>query len=143
MDMFRQEFHGPLAMGLHAFISLPFWLAAAGVFLAWYCYLKNPALPAWLKARFAAIYTLLANKYYFDQVYETLFAGGARSLGKGFWQLGDVKLLDGVVVNGTARLVAFFSLCLRLAQTGYLYHYAFVMIAGLAYLLALWHWRYF
>jgi NADH-quinone oxidoreductase subunit L len=138
MRAFQQEFHGAWAMGLHAFTTLPFWLALAGVSLAWYCYLKNRALPAWLKARFAAIYTLLANKYYFDQAYETLFAGGARYLGKRFWQIGDVRLIDGMVVNGVARMVALFSVCLRLVQTGYVYHYAFVMIAGLACLLALW-----
>ncbi|MCL2021054.1 MAG: NADH-quinone oxidoreductase subunit L [Betaproteobacteria bacterium] len=138
MRAFQDEFHGALAMGLHAFTTPPFWLALAGVILAWYCYLKNRALPAWLKARFTAIHTLLVNKYYFDQVYETMFAGGARRLGRSFWQIGDVRLIDGLAVNGTARLVAFFSACLRLAQTGYVYHYAFVMITGLACLLALW-----
>jgi len=138
MSAFQAEFHGAMAMGLHAFSTAPFWLALTGVVLAWYCYLKNPALPAWLRKRFAAIYALLVNKYYFDQIYEAVFAGGARALGKGFWQIGDVRLIDGLVVNGTARLVAFFSVCLRLAQTGYIYHYAFVMITGLACLLALW-----
>jgi len=138
LSAFQQEFHGAWAMGLHAFTTLPFWLAVVGVFLAWYGYLINPALPALLAARLSALYTLLANKYYFDRIYETLFAGGARYLGRNFWQIGDVKLLDGVVVHGAARLVALFSAGLRLAQTGYVYHYAFVMIVGLACLLALW-----
>ncbi|MDR1850366.1 MAG: NADH-quinone oxidoreductase subunit L, partial [Zoogloeaceae bacterium] len=138
LQAFQEEFNGSLAMGLHAFTTAPFWLAVVGVCLAWYGYLINPALPAFLQARFAAIYTLLANKYYFDRIYEALFAGGARYLGRNFWQIGDIRLIDGVVVHGAARLVALSSACLRLSQTGYVYHYAFVMIVGLACLLALW-----
>ncbi len=127
--------HGPLTMALHGFMSLPFALALAGVVTAWYCYLINPKVPAWFRQRFDAIYTLLDNKYYLDKINEVVFAGGARAIGKGLWQGGDVKVIDGLIVNGSARVVGWFASVIRFFQSGYIYHYAFAMIVGMVGLL--------
>ena len=118
-------------MALHGFLSLPFALALAGVAAAWYCYLINPKVPAWFRQRFDAIYTLLDNKYYLDKINEVVFAGGARAIGKGLWQGGDVKVIDGLIVNGSARVVGWFASVIRYFQSGYIYHYAFAMIVGM------------
>ena len=130
MEKLAEEFHGALAMGLHAFVSLPFWLALAGVVVAWYLYLVNPALPAAIQARTGWLYRLLDNKYYMDRFNEIVFAAGARRLGRGLWKRGDQSFIDGVVVNGSARFVGWFASVVRTAQTGYIYHYAFAMIIG-------------
>jgi NADH-quinone oxidoreductase subunit L len=130
MEELAHEFHGAAAMGVHAFTSIPFWLALAGVVAAYYCYMINPRVPAWCYAKFRPIHTLLDNKYYMDKFNEVVFAGGARGLGKGLWQVGDRALIDGLVVNGSAKLVGWFSSIVRTFQTGYIYHYAFVMILG-------------
>ena len=130
MEELQHEFHGALEMGVHAFTSLPFLLAAAGVITAWYCYLVNPRVPAWFFARFHAIHTLLENKYYLDKFNDVVFAGGARLLGGELWKVGDRALIDGLAVNGSARLIGWFSRVTRLLQSGYIYHYAFVMILG-------------
>jgi NADH-quinone oxidoreductase subunit L len=143
MEILAEEFHGPMQMAIHSLTTLPLWLAIAGVASAYYCYMVNPRVPAWFYARFKAIYTLLDNKYYMDKFYETVFAGGGRMLGNGLWNIGDRTLIDGLVVNGSAKVVAWISALTRLAQTGYIYHYAFVMIIGilgfLVYFLPFWH----
>ncbi|MDR1647633.1 MAG: NADH-quinone oxidoreductase subunit L, partial [Zoogloeaceae bacterium] len=138
MDEFVQHFNGALAMGLHAFTSAPFWLALAGAVTAWFFYLKAPHLPAAIQKRCAVLNTVLENKYYFDKFNEVVFAGGARFVGGSLWKVGDVFAIDGVLVNGAARLVAWLGQCFRTFQTGYVYHYAFVMIVGLVLLLTLW-----
>lgn len=130
MEELHHEFHGPLQMAIHAFTSLPFALALAGVVSAYYCYLVNPKVPAWFFAKFHALHTLLDNKYYLDKFNQAVFANGARLLGGGFWNIGDKALIDGLVVNGSAKLVGWFASVIRRAQTGYIYHYAFVMILG-------------
>jgi NADH-quinone oxidoreductase subunit L len=133
MEELAKEFHhagGALAMGMHAFASLPFVLALAGVASAYYCYMINPKVPAWFYDKFRAIYTLLDNKYYMDKINETVFAAGARVLGRGLWNGGDRALIDGLIVNGSAKLVGWFSTMVRQVQSGYIYHYAFVMIIG-------------
>ncbi len=122
--------HGWLAMGLHAFTSLPFWLAFSGVAAAWYCYLVNPRVPAWFASTFAPILRLLENKYYLDRFNEIVFAGGARAVGSAFWRFGDVNVIDGFFVNGSARVVGWFASVVRYLQSGYIYHYAFAMIVG-------------
>jgi NADH-quinone oxidoreductase subunit L len=125
-------FHGAGALALHAFQTLPFWLAVAGVAAAYYCYLVNPALPEGIRRRFAAIHTLLENKYYLDRFNEVVFAGGARRIGGGLWKVGDQTIIDGAAVNGSARLVGWFAQLLRTVQSGYIYHYAIAMIVGVA-----------
>jgi NADH-quinone oxidoreductase subunit L len=135
MAALAKNFHGWGGMGVHAFVTLPFWLMIAGVAAAYYCYMINPALPAAVQKRFSGIHTLLDNKYYMDRFNEIVFAGGSRALGKGLWKIGDQSLIDGAAVNGSARLVGWLSGVVRQMQTGYVYHYAIAMILGVAVLL--------
>lgn len=143
MEELAHEFHNAAAMGVHAFLTAPFWLALAGVAAAFYCYLIDQRIPAMFYKALRPIHTLLDNKYYMDKFNEVVFAGGARGLGKGLWQIGDRTLIDGLVVNGSAKLVGWFSTVVRTFQTGYIYHYAFVMILGvlgtLLYFFPFWH----
>ena len=132
---FAKHYHGWAAMGLHAFVTPAFWLALAGVAFAYYCYMINPALPASIKRSMSGVHALLENKYYLDRFNEVFFAGGARLLGKGLWKGGDQALIDGLVVNGSARLVGWLASVGRLVQSGYIYHYAIAMIVGVAALL--------
>ena len=136
-----ERFHGWLAMGLHGFVTLPFWLAIAGVALAWFLYLQRPDLPARIKQALQPLYTLLDQKYYMDRFNDWFFAGGARSLGRGLWRFGDVNIIDGLLVNGSARLVGWFAGVARKFQTGFVYHYAFTMIIGVFVLLTWWFLR--
>ena len=101
--MHHEAIEEPFSMALHAFSTLPFWLAMAGVASAALFYLKRPDIPAAIKKRFRFIYTLLDNKYYFDGFNDWFFAGGARGVSGFLWKFGDVKLIDGMMVNGTAR----------------------------------------
>ncbi|GGI53004.1 NADH-quinone oxidoreductase subunit L [Oxalicibacterium solurbis] len=130
MESLHEEFHGALAMALHGFTTLPFWLGLAGVVSAYYCYMINPRVPAWFYNKFRAIHTLLDNKYYMDKFNEVFWANGARLLGGGLSRVGDRTLIDGLIVNGSAKVVGWFSRIVRTFQTGYIYHYAFVMILG-------------
>jgi NADH-quinone oxidoreductase subunit L len=132
MAELTRAFHGAGAMGLHGFKTLPFALALAGVAAAYYCYLVNPKVPAWFHDKFHALYALLDNKYYMDKFNEVVFGAGARLLGRGLWNFGDRTLIDGLFVNGSAKLVGWFSIITRAFQTGYIYHYAFTMIVGIA-----------
>jgi NADH-quinone oxidoreductase subunit L len=131
-------FHGPVAMALHGLQTAPFWLAMGGVALAWLFYMVKPGIPAAIQRTFKPIHSLLENKYYFDRFNEIVFAGGARALGRGLWKAGDQTLIDGVAVNGTARLVGWVAQMSRLFQTGHLYQYAFMMIIGVFILLTFW-----
>ena len=129
------------AMVLHALGTLPFWLAAGGAGLAGYLYLVRPDLPAVIKAKSGVLATILERKYGFDDFNDWFFAGGARGLGEGLAKWGDRTLIDGIMVNGTARLVGWFAARARRVQTGYVYHYAFTMIFGVFALLTLWLWN--
>ncbi|MES2130524.1 MAG: proton-conducting transporter membrane subunit, partial [Pseudomonadota bacterium] len=143
MHELAEEFHGAAEMAIHAFTSLPFFLAAAGVASSYYCYMVNPKVPAWFYEKFHVLHTLLDNKYYMDKFNDVVFAGGARLLGGGLWNVGDKGIIDGLVVNGSAKLVGWVSSIVRFLQTGYIYHYAFVMIIGvlgfLLWFLPFWH----
>ena len=138
LAQFLEHFHGAAAMGLHAFSTPPFYLGLAGVVLSWFFYMKRPDIPAAIQRRFSAVNTLLENKYYFDKINDFVLAGGARLLGNTFWRVGDVGIIDGLIVNGSAKLVAWVATVTRLFQTGYVYHYAFMMIIGLFVLMTLW-----
>ena len=140
MAELASEFHGPFAMVMHVAREFPVWIALSGVVTAWYFYMKRPDIPAAIQKRFHAIYTLLDNKYYFDRFNDWFFAGGARGASRFLWKFGDVKLIDGVMVNGTAKLVGMFSGVLRHIQSGYIYHYAFSMIIGVFVLLTVRNW---
>ncbi len=132
LGVLREHFQGATAMALHGFVTLPFFLALAGVALAWLFYLKRPDIPATLAQRYSALYALLVNKYYLDRLNEIVFAGGARAIGRGLWKGGDVALIDGAAVNGSARLVGWAAGVIRFVQSGYIYHYAFAMLIGIA-----------
>ena len=127
-----EDFHGSLAFLQHSFVAGPvFYLAAAGVFTAWFLYLKRTDIPEKIATRFAGIYKLLENKYYFDNLWIDGFARGGRQLGQFLWTRVDDQIIDGVMVNGTANSVGRLAATLRHLQTGYLYHYAFAMIIAL------------
>jgi len=126
-----KEFTGPVAFGLHAFTSLPFLLALAGVFSAWYLFLKNPALADRIAASLAPLRKVLDNKYYFDWFNENVIARSSRLLGGALWRGGDRAFIDGVIVDGSASTVGRAALLVRVLQSGYLYSYAFWMITGL------------
>jgi NADH-quinone oxidoreductase subunit L len=129
--------HGVHTFTLHGLLTAPFWLALAGIFTAWYLYMKRPDIPGLIQARLQWLYTIMINKYGFDRFNEIVFAGGSRKLGQKLWRIGDVKLIDGLIVNGSASLVGWFAGKARKFQTGYLYDYAFAMIIGVVVLLGL------
>ncbi|MEO1957588.1 MAG: NADH-quinone oxidoreductase subunit L [Methylophilaceae bacterium] len=127
---FHAFLHTPSGMALHGFLTLPFALAALGVGLSWFLYMKRPDIPATIQKRFSLISTILENKYGFDGFNERFFAGGSRFIGNRLWQIADVKIIDGVIVNGTANLIVKISGVVRRLQSGMIYHYAFAMIIG-------------
>ena len=124
------EFHGAVAMALHGLQTLPFWLALAGVVVAWWFYLQQPSIPAAIGRALAPLVKVLENKYYMDAFNEKVLAAGSRALGTGLWKGGDATLIDGMIVNGSARAVGTLAGLTRLVQTGHLYWYALVMLLG-------------
>jgi len=132
MRHLQEHFHGATAMAVHGLTSLPFLLVVAAIALAWFFYLKRPDIPAAIARRFSVLYRLLDNKYYLDRINEFVFAGGSRLIGRGLWKRGDQGLIDGIAINGSARLVGWFAGVIRYAQSGYIYHYAFAMLVGIA-----------
>ena len=137
----KHEFHGALSFALHGFLGLPFWLALAGAVTAWVFFLWKPSLANSAARTFGWLRTLLLNKYYFDWINENIIAAASRLLGKGLWKGGDMALIDGALVNGSASTLGWFGGVMRLVQSGYLYSYAFWMIIGLAVLLGWFLWR--
>ncbi len=127
---FISVLHSPLGMALHGFTTLPFMLAALGVVAAWFFYTKRPDIPAIIQKRFAFIHLILENKYGFDQFNERVLMAGSRFIGGKLWKIGDVQLIDGAIVNGTANLIGKLSNVVRKLQSGLIYHYAFAMIIG-------------
>ncbi|OGA16832.1 MAG: NADH-quinone oxidoreductase subunit L [Betaproteobacteria bacterium RIFCSPLOWO2_02_FULL_66_14] len=130
VQKFAGEYHGLWAFMAHGVTTLPFWLALGGASLAAYLYLLRPDLPKRIAIAFGPLYALVERKYGFDELYQWLFAGGARAIGTGLWKGGDERTIDGVMVNGSARLVGWISGVVRLAQSGLIYQYAFAMIFG-------------
>jgi NADH-quinone oxidoreductase subunit L len=131
------NYHGLWDFIKHGFVSAPFWLAVAGIATAWYLYRRRPDLPKRIAMELGPLYALVERKYGFDELYSWLFAAGARNLGRGFWRGGDQTMIDGLMVNGSARLVGWFSGVVRLFQSGFVYQYAFSMLIGVV-LLAFW-----
>lgn len=130
MHGLKEAFHGWWAMALHSVTTLPLWLAITGVALSYYMYMVNPALPTAIKRMFLPVFVVLENKYYLDWFNENVLARGARGLGTGLWKTGDQALIDGALVNGSWKLVGAVSAVVRKIQTGFLYHYALVMMLG-------------
>ncbi|MDO5290147.1 MAG: NADH-quinone oxidoreductase subunit L [Pseudomonadota bacterium] len=142
MAALAEMIHGWQAMGWHGFVTAPFWLMLAGALSAAYMYLVHPAVPAALKRFFESvgIYQILDNKYGMDAFNEHVIARGARMLGTGLWRGGDRALIDGAVVNGSWKLVGWVSSVVRWLQSGYLYHYALIMILGIFVLMTYFVW---
>jgi NADH-quinone oxidoreductase subunit L len=132
-----RDFQGVAAMMIHALGTAPFWLAIGGVATAAYLYLLRPDLPAVIKEKAGLIHTILERKYGFDEAYQWLFGDGAVRFGTGLWKGGDVAVIDGVLVDGSARAVVWFATVIRTLQSGYIYHYAFAMIVGMLVLLTM------
>jgi len=131
------HYHGVWSFMLHGLQAPPFWLAMAGVATAWYLYIYRPDIPGVLKARLHGLHSLLMNKYGFDDFNDKVFAAGSRGLGSLLWRVGDRFLIDGAVVNGSAKTIGWLARLVRHVQSGYLYHYAFAMIVGVWLLLTL------
>ena len=140
MEELAHAFHGAPQMAIHALTSLPLWLAAAGVALSYVFYMVKPEWPTAIKRSFMPIYTLLENKYYLDWINENIVARGGRMLGSVLWKVGDQTIIDGFFVNGSWKLVGWVSGIVRKAQSGYLYHYALVMILGVFVLMTYFVW---
>jgi NADH-quinone oxidoreductase subunit L len=136
MKELAEEFHGPIAMAMHSLTSPVLLLVVLGVFTAAIGYLWAPKLPGVVAQAFAPVKKLLDNKYYLDDLNQAVFAKGLLWIGGILWHRGDQKVIDGFFVNGSAHVVGRFAGVIRHLQSGYLYHYAFAMIAGLAVLLA-------
>jgi NADH-quinone oxidoreductase subunit L len=115
----------------HGLLAPPVLLTVAGFVVAWVFYIKNPELPKRLAGKFSGVHYALMNKYGFDELYDIVFSRGARAVGGVFWKVADAFFIDGVLVNGTARTVGRIAGAVRRVQSGYMYHYAFVMIIGL------------
>jgi NADH-quinone oxidoreductase subunit L len=128
----KAEWQGPTAFALHSVLAAPLWLAALGVFTAWWYVLKRPQWGDALRERFSGLYGLLVNKYYFDWFNENVLAPMARGLGLVLWRGGDQAVIDGAFVDGSADAVRRLAGVTRLLQSGFLYSYAFWMIIGLA-----------
>ena len=132
------EFHGLWSFMLHGVSAPPFWLAVAGIATAWWLYRVRTDLPKKIAMRLGPLYAVVERKYGFDELYAWLFSAGARAVGTGLWKAGDQTFIDGLMVNGTARLVGWFSSLVRLFQSGLIYQYAFTMIIGVFVFLTLW-----
>ncbi|MBS0289331.1 MAG: NADH-quinone oxidoreductase subunit L [Proteobacteria bacterium] len=135
MSTLASEYHGAVAMALHGFKAPPFWLALAGIGVAWLGYVQMPTLSRLTRKIGSPLYTLLERKYGFDELYQIVIAGGTRALGWLCWRVGDGVVIDDVLVNGSANTVGAFAKVVRHLQSGYVYHYAFAMISGLIVLL--------
>ncbi|OUR72075.1 NADH-quinone oxidoreductase subunit L [Methylophaga sp. 41_12_T18] len=131
------NYHGVIGFVLHGLMAPPFWLAISGVLVAYVLYMKRPDIPAKLKQQFNWLYRLLDNKYGFDAFNDKVFAAGSRAIGHFLWKVGDRMLIDGTLVNGSAKTVGVAAKIVRQVQSGYLYHYAFAMILGVWLLLTL------
>ncbi len=127
--------HNANGMFMHFYASPPFYLAMAGLFAAWFIYMKKPSIAEDIKTRFEFLYLILDKKYFFDETYQAVFAAGSRGIGKLLWNVGDRGLIDGLIINGSARSVGRFAAWARNVQTGFLFHYAIAMILGLLLLL--------
>jgi NADH-quinone oxidoreductase subunit L len=141
LEHLAEEFHGPGEFIVSALAAPPVWLAAAGVLTAYIFFKWKPAWADSAERTFKWLHTILTEKYGFDWFNEHVIAAAARGLGGGLWRFGDQDLIDNGMVNGSARVVGWFSSVMRYAQSGYLYHYAFAMILGLASLLLWLIWR--
>jgi len=125
------NFEGAKEMAMHAGASLTMWLALGGIATAWLFNLGAPQLSQKLKAACPTFYKILMKKYGFDDFNQLFFVQGTRKLGTFFYKVSDLWMIDGIFVNGSGKFIQWFANFSRKIQTGYIYHYAFVMVAGL------------
>jgi NADH-quinone oxidoreductase subunit L len=130
-----EEFHGARMMAIDASKHLPFWLSLSGITAAWFFNLRNTALAEKLKRRFSGLYAVIENKYGFDDFNQLVIVRGTRKLGCFFYQITDLKLIDGIFVNGSGKVVRWLAQVSRHFQTGYIYDYSLVMVVGLLFFL--------
>lgn len=135
MEVLREEYHGIFSFIFHGMMALPFWLALAGVGAAWYIYMKDDSIADWFYNRFQWLYKIFDNKYYFDTFNQKFFANGSLNLGTAFWTF-DKTIIDGLFVNGVAKMTGWTARLLSHFQTGYLYHYVMTMALGVGFLMA-------
>ena len=140
MAALRELFESPIGMAIHGLQTAPFWLALSGVLAAYYMYMVNPSVPAAFARALKPIMTLLENKYYLDWFNENVLARSARGIGIGLWKGGDQGVIEGGVVNASWKLVGLISGVVRKLQSGYIYHYALVMILGIFVLVTMFVW---
>jgi NADH-quinone oxidoreductase subunit L len=123
-----EEFHHvPLWVKWSPFVAM-----LTGFVTAWYMYIKSPSTPKRLAENHRVLYQFLLNKWYFDELYDVLFVRSAKSLGRFLWKKGDVAVIDAYGPNGIAARVADITRGVVRLQSGYLYHYAFAMLIGIA-----------
>jgi NADH-quinone oxidoreductase subunit L len=132
------HFHGPMAMATHALGTAPFWLMIGGFTLATFIYMFRPSVADLLQQKMPRIHRILENKFFVDELYQKIFISRTINIGNGLWKKADAGLIDGVLVNGSARLMGNLSARVRLWQSGYLFQYAFAMIVGLIGMIAIW-----
>jgi len=120
-----------IGFALHAWASPAFYLALGGVITAYVIYMKKPEIAEIAEKKLSFLHKMFVNKYWADDLYQKVFAASGRLLGKVFWKSGDAAIIDGLIINGSAKSVSWFSSVVRHIQTGFLYHYAFAMIIGL------------
>ena len=140
MTELREAIAGPGSMALDAFVGLPLYLMLAGVLVAWYCYIVNPGVPARIASTFKPVYDFLVEKYYMDWLWINVGAGAARLVGRGLYTAGDRGIIETGVVNASWRLVGWTASVTRWFQSGYLYHYALVMVLGVFVLMSYFIW---
>ena len=136
------EFTGSFNFLLHSLKSSPvFYLSISGVATSWFFYIQRPDIRGMISLKLSGLRNLLINKYYFDDLWVKGFAAGGRQVGYFLWKKGDELIIDGLIVNGIANNIRQLALILRNIQTGFLYHYAFIMIIGLTFILGwlLWY----
>jgi len=133
-----EHFHGPAAMATHALKTAPFWLMIGGFVLATLIYRLRPSMADSLQQKMPRLHRILENKFYIDELYQKIFVSRTINIGNVLWKKADAGLIDGVLVNGSARLMGNLAARVRLWQSGYLFQYAFAMIVGLIGMIAIW-----
>ena len=135
-ELFGYKYQSPLNFMIHAFSGPVIYFSFIGIITAWVCYIKRPQLPEKIRNQFAIVHKVLVNKYYFDHFYEKIIAKNTAKLGFLFWNFGDIKVIDDFLVNGTAIRIQKLATISKRMQSGYIYHYALMMVIGLALFLA-------
>lgn len=136
LEHIAREYHGATIMALDAGKTLTFWLAILGIVTAWLFVALYPKWSEFIKKRFAIVYAILVKKYGFDDFNQIVLVRGTRDAGNICYEVSDVKLIDGLAVNGSGRFIRWLAQTAKRMQTGYIYHYALSMVLGVGFFLA-------